>query len=190
VLQSHGRINECIKYAEMIERYDTVIVHYINKQQYDIALQKVTEIKDSAKRCETMLKYASIFINKCCKQTIAELKKSEYRKIKIPNLMPAFMNIRVDKDDKPLGDDMKIALDYIVNHCINKRNERSKTVHNMAFFFHSKINNPKRLLEFLEQEEIKKAKGLPIYFEVDYALNICKQNEKKLEEQLNTENDT
>lgn len=31
VLQSHGRINECIEYAEMIERYDTVIVHYINK---------------------------------------------------------------------------------------------------------------------------------------------------------------
>lgn len=134
-----------------------------------------------------MLKYASIFINKCCKNTIAELKKSEYRKIKIPNLMPAFMNIKVDKDDKPVGDDMKIALDFIVNHCINKRNERSKTVHNMAFFFHSKINNPKRLLDFLEQEEIKKSKGLPIYFEVDYALNICKQNEKKLEEQLNTD---
>jgi vacuolar protein sorting-associated protein 18 len=31
VLQSHGKIDECIKYAELIERYDTVIVHYINK---------------------------------------------------------------------------------------------------------------------------------------------------------------
>lgn len=31
VLQSHGKIDECIKYAEMVQRYDTVIVHYINK---------------------------------------------------------------------------------------------------------------------------------------------------------------
>lgn len=38
VLQSHGKIEECIKYAEMIERYDTVIVHYINKQEHDKAL--------------------------------------------------------------------------------------------------------------------------------------------------------
>ena len=51
----------------MIERYDTVIVHYINKQQHDVALKKVTDIKDQTKRNETMLKYASIFINKCAK---------------------------------------------------------------------------------------------------------------------------
>lgn len=70
VLQSHGKINECIKYAELIERYDTVIVHYINKQEHDKALQKVTEIKEEVKRNETMLRYASIFVNKCAKETI------------------------------------------------------------------------------------------------------------------------
>lgn len=70
MLQSHGKINECIKYAELIERYDTVIVHYINKQEHDKALQKVTEIKDEIKRNETMLRYASIFVNKCAKETI------------------------------------------------------------------------------------------------------------------------
>ena len=55
VLQSHGKIDECIKYAEIIERYDTVIVHYINKQEHEKALMKVTEIKDEVKRNETML---------------------------------------------------------------------------------------------------------------------------------------
>jgi hypothetical protein len=184
MLQSHGRIDQCIEYAEMIERYDTVIVHYINKQEFAFALQKVTEIKEAAKRFETMIKYASIFINKCCKETIAELRRKEYSAIDIPSLMPAFMNIRMDKDDKPVGDDMRIVLDYITNHCINKKNVKSKTVHNMAFFFHSKINDPKRIIEFLEQEEVKKAKGLSIYFEVDYALNICKQNEKKLMDEI------
>ena len=31
LLQSHGKVEDCIKYAEMIEKYDTVIVHFINK---------------------------------------------------------------------------------------------------------------------------------------------------------------
>jgi len=177
VLQSHGKIDECIEYAELIERYDTVIVHYINKQDHVRALQKVTEIKEKVKRHETMLRYASIFVNKCARETIAELKKKEYSDIEIPKLMPAFMNIRE-------GDDMKMALDYITNYCINKKNCKSKTVHNMAFFFHSKINDAKRIIEFLENEEIKKSKGHKIYFEVDYALNICKQNEKRLMDKL------
>lgn len=93
VLQSHGKIDECIKYAEIIERYDTVIVHYINKQEHEKALQKVTEIKDEVKRNETMLRYASIFLNKCAKPTIQELQRQQFRKIDIPKLMPAFMNI-------------------------------------------------------------------------------------------------
>ena len=80
----------------MIERYDTVIVHYINKQDYSMALKKVTEIKDELKRKEIMEKYASIFINKCCKETIDFLKTPDFKKIEIPKLMPAFMNIRVD----------------------------------------------------------------------------------------------
>ena len=178
VLQSHGKIDECIKYAELIERYDTVIVHYINKQEHDKALRKVTEIKDELKRNETMLRYASIFVNKCAKLTIEELRKSQYRKIEIAKLMPAFMNIQIEED-------MKVALEYITQFCINKRGNKSKTVHNMAFFFHSKINDPKRMLEFLECEEIKKSKGSPIFFEVDYALNICKQKEKEQMDELN-----
>lgn len=40
------------------------------------------------------------------------------------------------------------------------------------------------MLEFLEREEIKKSKGSPIYFEVDYALNICKQKEKEQMDEL------
>ena len=64
VLQSHDEIDECIKYAETIERYDVVIVHYINKQDFEQALGKVFEIKDETKRNDTMLRYASLFVIK------------------------------------------------------------------------------------------------------------------------------
>jgi len=65
-------------------------------------------------RHETLLRYASIFVNKCAAETIAELKKKEYKDIDIPKLMPAFMNVRE-------GNDMKMALDYITNYCINRK---------------------------------------------------------------------
>lgn len=177
VLQSHGKIDDCIKFAELIKRYDTVIMHYINKQEHDKALHKVTEIEKEDIRNDTMLRYASIFINKCAKLTIDELRKEQYKTIDIPKLMPAFMNIRE-------GEDMRRALDYITNHCINLKHCKSKTVHNMAFYFHSRINDAQRIIQFLEKQEVNKAKGHSIYFEVDYALNVCKQNEKRLRDEL------
>jgi hypothetical protein len=46
VLQSHGKIEECIQFAEDVKNYETVIVHYINKQDYKKALEKVFNITD------------------------------------------------------------------------------------------------------------------------------------------------
>jgi hypothetical protein len=56
----------------------------------------------------------------------------------------------------------------------------------MAFYLHSKIDDSKSMHAFLEAEELKKSKG-PIYLEVDYTLNICKQKEKELVDKYNTE---
>ena len=46
MLLSHGKIDECIQYAENAESYDTVIVHYINKQEHSKALEKLVAIKE------------------------------------------------------------------------------------------------------------------------------------------------
>ena len=96
----------------------------------------------------------------CAKPTIQELQRQQFRKIDIPKLMPAFMNIQNQ-------DDMELALDYIHNFCITKRASKSKQVHNMAFYFHSKLNNSTAFLDYLEQEEAKQMKGHAIYFEVE-----------------------
>lgn len=87
---------------------------------------------------------------------------------------------------------MRYALEYIQNFCCNIRDSKSKTVHNMAFYFHSRIDystdgsKRNQFIKFLEKKEDDKSKGRPIYFEVDYALNICKQNEKELIQKAQT----
>ena len=55
----------------------------------------------------------------------------------------------------------------------------------MAFYLHSEINKPKEFIQYLEDEEDKKFKSKPVFLEHDYALNICKQNEKKLIKESN-----
>jgi len=79
-------------------------------------------------------------------------------------------------------DDMKYALDYLKRFCIGTRNSKARTVHNMAFYFHSKINDVSEMLEFLKNEEDKKSRGYPIYFDVDYALNILKDQLNKVQQ--------
>lgn len=112
-----------------------------------------------------MLRYASVFIKNLPSKTIEVLKT--FKTIDIPKLIPAFMNI-------PKGKPMDEALNYVIEHCIKRRKSREKTVHNLAFYFYAEREKPDELLEYLKLEEAKKQEGHAIFFEVDYALNVCK----------------
>lgn len=39
-----------IEYAKLVGRYDNIIVHYINKQEFKLALEAVIEIKNDDER--------------------------------------------------------------------------------------------------------------------------------------------
>lgn len=172
VLQSHGKINECIRFAEDVGAHEAVIVHYINKQEYKKALEKVERIPDRGTKNQVMIRYASIFMKNLPEQTIEALEKFE--DIKVEKLVPAFMNIPrtpavLDK-----------AKNFVITYCIGKRKSRDKTVHNLALYFYAEREKPEDLLQFLKQQEVVKEGGQAIFFEVDYALNVCKQKEKEL----------
>jgi hypothetical protein len=154
-----------------VKSYETVIVHYINKQEYELALKKVNEISDDKTRNSIMLRYASVFIKNLPIKTIEVLKS--FKTIDIPKLIPAFMNI-------PKGKAMDEALVYVLEYCIKRRKSREKTVHNLAFYFYAERDKPDELLDYLKLEEAKKQEGHAIFFETDYALNVCKQKEKEL----------
>lgn len=72
--------------------------------------------------------------------------RGEIKSDKEMNIDKERQNDKERENDRERQSDMLLALDYIMNHCIHKKGSRSKTVHNMAFFFNSKVNDPKRLL--------------------------------------------
>ena len=96
-----------------------------------------------------MLRYASVFIKKVPKPTLAALKSSSFKSIDIPKLIPSFMSsLKAEAIDD--------ALSYVVDHCIKRRKSKDKTVHNLAFFFYAERNQPDDLLDFLKSEEARK----------------------------------
>ena len=172
VLQSHGKINECIRFAEDVGAHEAVIVHYINKQEYKRALEKVERIPDRQTKNQVMVRYASIFMKNLPEQAIEALEK--FDDVKVEKLVPAFMNI--PRTPQVLDK----AKNFVINYCIGKRKSRDKTVHNLALYFYAERDKPEDLLQFLKQQEAVKEGGQAIFFEVDYALNVCKQKEKEL----------
>lgn len=70
-------------------------MHYINKQDFQLALQKVCEITDEKTRNSIMLRYASVFIKNVPKQAIQALKSNSFKQIDIPKLIPAFINLKM-----------------------------------------------------------------------------------------------
>ena len=134
-------------------------------------MRKVQEIAEDKARNSIMLRYASVFIKNLPIETIDALKN--FKTIDIPKLIPSFMNIQKGKA-------MDHALKFVVEFCIRVRKSKDKTVHNLALYFFAERDKPDELLEFLRVEEAKKQEGHAIWFEVDYALNVCKQKEKEL----------
>jgi hypothetical protein len=148
-------------------------MHYINKQDYKRALEKVQGIPDNQMKNTVMLRYASVFLKYLPEPTIDAI--SKFKDIDVAKLVPSFMNIPrtpVSVLDK--------AKTFVTKYCINDRKSKDKTVHNLALYFYAERNKPDELLSYLRQQEINKDNGQAIFFEIDYALNVCKQKEKEM----------
>ncbi len=121
-------------------------MHYINKQEYKKALEKVERIPDRATKNAVMIRYASVFIKNLPEQTIEALEK--FDDIKVEKLVPAFMNIP-RAPTGPGGVVLDKAKNFVINYCIGRRKSRDKTVHNLALYFFAEREKPEDLLQFL-----------------------------------------
>lgn len=66
-MQTHGRINEIVEFAEKKKAYETIITHYINGGLYNKAIDQLEQIPESEtkrfreilfKQCHILMKQA------------------------------------------------------------------------------------------------------------------------------------
>lgn len=60
----------------------------------------------------------------------------------------------------------------------------------MCFYLYAKSDNSDELLDFLRKEEINHNAGQQIFFDVTYALNVCKQMQNNQQKLLNKQDPT
>lgn len=76
MLQSHGKVEECIYQAEQTDSNKQLIIHFINKKEYVKALSKLELISDKKIRNEQMMIYASIFLREAPNETLKSLRSA------------------------------------------------------------------------------------------------------------------
>lgn len=60
IMQSHGRIENIVKFAEKKNNFEMIILHHINEENFKVAINNLKKVKDK-KVSEVVYKYAHIF---------------------------------------------------------------------------------------------------------------------------------
>lgn len=60
VMQSHGRIQNLINFADKKNNFEMIVMHYLSEEAYEKALEYLKNVKDP-KVVEVVYKYAHIF---------------------------------------------------------------------------------------------------------------------------------
>ena len=133
----------------------------------------LTLIEDKKVRSEQMKIYASILMKNRPQETLKALRSDRFREIPLESLIPAMHEIPQWAN--------KEARDYLTEYCIKLKRSTAKAVHNMAFNMFVKSENLEDLIKHLKREEANKQQGQPIFFEVDYAINVCAREVEQLQ---------
>ncbi|EGG14862.1 7-fold repeat in clathrin and VPS proteins repeat-containing protein [Cavenderia fasciculata] len=162
IISSHGAIDELLFYARLIEDYERVISYHIQHQQYETALNVLTQLKVSHQ--DLYYKFCPVLFHFIPYQTVNVWMQATFlnpRKL-IPSLM------RYDHCKLPHGENQNQAIRYL-EYCVKNLRNQDKAVHNYLLSLYVKQEDDGPLLKSLSNE---------IYFDLKYALRLCMKEHK------------
>jgi len=126
-----------------------------------------------------MLKYVSTLVLKEPVFLFGILESAKFKRINLPDLMPAMMLCPEEARTH--------AILYIKNFCVTEMSSRSLAVHNMLVHMYARAPSTIEILKFLQEvhETLEKFPGREVYFDVNYALDICQKRENETNAELN-----
>ncbi|KAG2023080.1 DigA protein [Coprinopsis cinerea AmutBmut pab1-1] len=171
LIQSHGRTDMYLYYANLIGDYQRVVEHWILDEEWLKAIEVISRQTD----LELYYRYGSILIRQAPKETIdAWLRQPELDPLR---LIPCLLQLQHTPRD-PLSPNQ--AIRYLTN-VVFEQDNTSSTIHNLLLTFHVSPTSPPRksdsdddgaLLRFLQIAPTDPITGKP-YYDLDYALRLC-----------------
>ena len=163
LLQSHGRIEDWVYFAELKGNFEMVMLHNINQQDFKKALSKLEHVDPSSKE-NLLYRYAPVFMKHEPKKTVdllIDTAKQRGQAFDTKKLLPGLMNIPKDKREQAIR---------FEQFCINELDVRDKALHNLLLF-HLADSNENALLKYLSEQ----GQQPQVDFDTEYALSVCKQ---------------
>ena len=127
-MQSHGRTNNLVRFAELKNNFEMIILHHINQEDFRTAINNLKKIKDK-KVVEVVYKYSHIFFREVMEDTV-ELLTKIIQEFKPVRLVGGLMNIPPEK--RQLGIEL-------LKYCILELKSREKSIHNILIFFYATV---------------------------------------------------
>ncbi|CCI41742.1 unnamed protein product [Albugo candida] len=174
MIASHGRPDELVFYATLIEDYEKVVTYHIHRGDYSGAIEILRSVQAS-KVEELYYKYSPELIVHKPKELYEAWREAET--LNPTRLIPSIVrHVHQQRESNTKANHQKrsvleLAIQYL-NFAIKKGN-RDPTIHNYNLFLLSKHPDERLLIKFLR----KKHDGRH-YFDIAFALRLCTQYEK------------
>ncbi|KAL6061226.1 tethering complex subunit [Balamuthia mandrillaris] len=164
LLASHGRMNELLYYAMLIQDYGRVIRHHVQNGAYERALQVMSKQTSP----DLYYTYSPVLMQHIPYHTVNAW-ISARTPLNPRKLIPALM--RYDKSKNPEGERQDQAIRYL-EHCVNKLQNDDPAVHNYLISLYAQQDDDHDLLAFLNNNEES-------HYDLEYALRLCTKHNKQ-----------
>ncbi|MCQ2816893.1 MAG: hypothetical protein MJ252_06485 [archaeon] len=186
LLQTYGRVEEFIEFAEIKNDFETIILHYINEKNIKAALTTLQNFlnrpKNSNQKEELkniFTRYSHNFMKDEPEMTISLLETFKSDEIDLNKIISAIMSTEKTNYEK--------VINYLKT-LVRDPKMKEKNIHNLYIFYLSKsekLENKEELIEYLKKPLQKQLKSesrrkVPILFELEYAKKLFSNNYEAL----------
>eukprot|EP00163_Fabomonas_tropica_P023207 TRINITY_DN40509_c0_g1_i1.p1 TRINITY_DN40509_c0_g1~~TRINITY_DN40509_c0_g1_i1.p1 ORF type:complete len:911 (+),score=256.88 TRINITY_DN40509_c0_g1_i1:23-2734(+) len=163
LISSHGRIDDLLYYATLIEDFEMVISHFIQCEQFERALEVMTK----QNKPEIYYKFSPVLMHHAPYHTVNAWISAPF--LEPRKLLPALM--RYSEAKNPADETQNQAIRYL-QHCVKKLQNKDPAIHNYLISLYAKQPDDSALLQFLHSQ------GTQPCFDLKYALRLCKKEGK------------
>lgn len=173
LIASHGRTDEFVFYATLIEDYEKVVTYHVHRGEYGAAIELLRSVPTS-KVEELYYKYSPELIVHKPKEVYEAWKEAET--LNPTRLIPSIVRHVHQKDAMANAQKSRAVLELAIRFlkfAIKQGNCRDPTIHNYILFLLAKHPDERLLIKFMRKTHNGKH-----LFDIAFALRLCTQNEK------------
>lgn len=161
IMQSHGRISNCVEFAKENQNFEMIILHHINDENYKEAISNLYKVVDK-NSIEVITRYSHILM-KFEPELTLKLLMGHVKKFDPTKIIGGLMNIPEDR--------RKFGINFL-EFSIKNLDCKDKSIHNILIFFLTQPPDLRKLSAYLAEQERLLQEREKVNFDLDFALRL------------------